>query len=101
MDYNPLPTLGLAKKAGRLAIGDGAVEAALQNRTARLVLLASDVSDNTRHRAQRLAEYGKCPLLTLPYTKEALGNALGRAVCAVAAITDVGFAASIRKKCGM
>ena len=45
-----LHLLGLAKKAGRLEIGEEPVGALCRARHARLILLASDAAPNTRRR---------------------------------------------------
>ena len=62
------------------------------------VLLASDAADNTIRRALHFSQAGKTICLTLPLTKEELGSGLGRTSCAMVAVTDVGFAASIAER---
>lgn len=76
-------------------MGEEPVEEACKSRKARVVLLAADAADNTVHRAQRLAEHGGVPLVTLPYDKGRLGFALGRSSCALLAMTDAGLAALV------
>ena len=93
-----LHLLGLARKAGRLEIGEEPVGAVCRARQARLVLLASDAADNTIRRARHFSQAGKTICLTLPLTKEELGSGLGRTSCAMVAVTDVGFAASIAER---
>ena len=44
------------------------------------------------------SQAGKTICLTLPLTKEELGSGLGRTSCAMVAVTDVGFAASIAER---
>ncbi len=95
---NVLSLLGLARKAGRLAIGEEPVGAAARARDARLILLARDASDNSARRAARFAEAGDCLLARIPADKVALGAAVGRASCAMLAVTDVGFADAIGKR---
>ena len=75
-----LHMLGLARKAGRLEIGEEPVGAACRARQAKLVLLACDAASN------------------VPFTKAELGFALGRGSCAMLALTDVGFASSLVQK---
>ena len=41
---------------------------------------------------------GACLCLTVPFDKDRLGRALGRTSCAMAAVTDIGFAEAIVKK---
>ena len=64
-----LHLLGLAKKAGRLEIGEEPVGAVCRAHHARLVLLASDAAPNTRRRAAHFGESGNVLFLELPYTK--------------------------------
>ena len=93
-----LRLLGLAKKAGRLEIGEEPVGAACRSRQARLVLLAADAAPNTLRRAAHFGEAGSVPWLEVPFGKAQLGLALGRSSCAMAAFTDAGFAAAAVEK---
>ncbi|MBR3560756.1 MAG: ribosomal L7Ae/L30e/S12e/Gadd45 family protein [Oscillospiraceae bacterium] len=95
---NILSMLGLARKAGRLEIGEEPVGAAARVHDARLILLASDAADNTRRRAKHFAETGACLLTQIGASKEELGAAVGRTSCAMLAITDIGFADAVAKK---
>ena len=91
--------LGLALRAGRLAVGEEPVRAASRSHKAYLLLLSSDAADNTIRRAHHFTQTGtKTICLTIPMTKEELGASLGRASCAMLALTDVGFAAALAKK---
>lgn len=93
-----LHLLGLAKKAGRLEIGEEPVGAACRAHYARLVLLASDAAPNTCRRAAHFGQAGNVLFLELPFTKAELGFLLGRGSCAMLALTDAGFAASVLEK---
>ena len=95
---NTLHLLGIAKKAGRLEVGEEPVGAAARARQARVILLASDAAANTARRAGHFGEAGSVLWLTVPYTKAELGGAVGRASCAMLALTDAGLAASLMKK---
>lgn len=95
---NILSLIGLCHKAGKLEIGEEPVGGAARSRQARLVLVASDAAENSRRRAQHFAEAGAAPWLGLPFTKAELGRVLGRTSCAMAAITDAGFAAALATK---
>ena len=90
--------LGLALRAGRLAVGEEPVGTACRCHQGYLLLLASDAADNTIRRALHFSQAGKTICLTLPLTKEELGSGLGRTSCAMVAVTDVGFAASIAER---
>ena len=95
---NTLHLLGIAKKAGRLEVGEEPVGAAARARQARVILLACDAAANTARRAGHFGEAGNVLWLTVPYTKAELGGAVGRASCAMLALTDAGLAASLVKK---
>ncbi len=95
---NALRLIGLARKAGKLEIGDEPVGAAARARQAKLILVAEDAAANTYRRAGHFGESGNVLFLTVPFTKAELGNALGRTSCAMLAMMDTGFAASLIKK---
>ena len=81
-----LNLIGLAKKAGKLEVGEEPVGAAARSKHARLILIASDAADNTRRRALHFGETGECICLEIPPT------------CALLALTDIGFAEAVAKK---
>lgn len=93
-----LSFLGLAKKAGRVEIGEEPVVSAARAKHARVILVASDAAAASVRRAYSFAQTGACLCLTVDATKDALGSALGRTSCAMAAVTDIGFAEAIVKK---
>lgn len=91
--------LGLALRAGRLAVGEEPVGAACRAHKAYLLLLASDAADNTIRRAHHFCQAGTNTIcLTLPLTKAEIGSGLGRSSCAMLAISDIGFAAAVADK---
>ena len=90
--------IGLAKKAGRVEIGEEPVGSAARSKHARVILVASDAAAGSVRRAYAFAQTGACLCLTIPVDKDALGRALGRSSCAMVAVTDVGFADAIVKK---
>ena len=93
-----LGLLGLAKKAGQLAVGEEPTGAAARAKDARLLLIASDAADNTMRRLRHFADAGACLYAVLPCTKDELGRAVGRTSCAMAAVMEIGFAEAIAKK---
>ncbi len=93
-----LHLLGLAKKAGRLELGEEPVGAACRARQARLILLAADAAPNTRRRAAHFGEAGGVLWLETPFDKSQLGFVLGRSSCAMLALTDAGFSAAVVEK---
>lgn len=95
MTDHTLNTLGLALRSGNLAVGEEPAAEACKSKRARLLLAASDAAENTLQKAARLAERCGVPLVMLPYEKSQVGFHLGRGVCALMAVTDAGFAASL------
>ena len=98
MTDSALSLLGLALRGGNLAVGEEPVREACKARRAWLVLSAADAAQNSADRARRWAEDGGAAWVRLPWDREALGAALGRKLCAVAALTDRGLAAALAEK---
>ena len=98
MTANALGLLGLARKAGKLELGEEPVGAACRGHKARLVLLASDAAENTADRARRAAGSANVRCVPTPFSKTELGAALGRGSCAALALTDEGFAKALLQK---
>jgi ribosomal protein L7Ae-like RNA K-turn-binding protein len=92
---NVLNTLGLARRAGALAVGEEPVAEACRTKKARVLLVAADAAENTGDKAGRLAGLCAAPVAVLPYDKAQVGFALGRSSCALLAVTDMGLAASL------
>ena len=84
--------LGLARRAGRLEIGEDGTLASINSGRAKAVFLAEDAAENSRRRTARLADEHHIPCRVLPVSKEALGGALGRDVVALVAVCDEGLA---------
>ena len=92
---NTLSMIGLALRAGRLECGEEPAGDACRERRCRLLMTACDAAENTLRKAGHFAELGQCLVVSLPFSKEELGAALGRGSCAVAAVTDLGLAQAI------
>ena len=98
MTDSALSLLGLALRGNRLAVGEEPVREACRARRAWLVMSASDAARNSIDRSRRMAEEGGVPWIRLPWDKETLGAALGRRLCASAALTDPGLTAALAEK---
>ena len=98
MTDSALSLLGLALRGGNLAVGEEPVREACKTRRARLVLTAADAAQNSADRSRRWAEADGVPWVRLFWGKEALGGALGRKTCAMAALTHRGLAAALAEK---
>lgn len=93
-----LSLIGLAKKAGRIEIGEEPVGSAARAKKARVILVANDAAAGSVRRAKAFSDIGACLMLRIDAGKDELGRALGRSSCAMAAVTDIGFADTIVKK---
>ena len=90
--------IGLAQKAGRLAVGEEPTGAAARARDARLILVAAAAAENSVRRVRHFADAGQCLWCRIGADKDALGRAVGRSSCAMLAVTDIGFAEAIARK---
>ena len=89
--------LSLARKAGRVELGEEPVGAAARAQHARLVVVASDAGDHTWRRAKSFVSGTDQPCVRVPFTKDELGQAVGRTSLALAAITDPALALAFLK----
>ena len=87
-----LGLLGIALRAGRLALGTRAVSSAARRGRLALLVLARDAS---RHAVGRLAPEARVAPRVTVASREALGRALGRREVAVVGVTDKALAARI------
>lgn len=89
-----LSRLGLAMRAGRVISGEEAVLEAIRSGEAKLVVLASDASENTKKKFRDKCSHYNVMLMT-GGTRFELGAAIGKTERVVLAVTDEGFAALI------
>ncbi len=97
MRERTLKLLGLMRRANTLALGEDHTATAVQSGKTRLLLLAADASDNARKRAESFARGRRFPLVTLPFLKEEISAHVGVGGCAMAAVTDMGFADALMR----
>lgn len=88
--------IGLARRAGCLALGTTAMEMAVKRRKAFLVILADDLSANSRESIERLCRRNNIPWFNYA-DRTHLGHIVGREARAVMAVTSQDFAAAIRR----
>lgn len=87
-----LSTLGLARVAKKLTIGTEQVRSCIKKGDAKLVIIASDVSDNTRREILDSCAFYNVEATVVSETMSQLSEALGKLhSVACAALTDVGF----------
>ena len=84
--------LSLARKGGRVELGEEPVGAAARALKARLIVVASDAGDHTWRRAKSFVAGTDQICIRLPYTKDEVGQATGRTSLAIAAFTDPALA---------
>ena len=86
-----LNLLGIARRAGCLAMGSHAATAALKTGRANLMLLSCDLSERSRRSLSGLCEARDIPWRTLSCDMEALSHAVG-AGAGCLTVNDDGFA---------
>ena len=89
--------LALARKAGRIELGEEPVGAAARAQHARLVIVANDASDHTWRRAKSFVAGTGQECLKVPFSKDEMGLAIGRTSLAIAAFTDPALALAFVK----
>lgn len=94
---NILSTIGLALRAGKVVSGEFMTESAVKSHSACLVIIAQDVSENTRKKFHNMCEFHQVPIREYS-TKDELGHSMGKEFRASLAVTDKGFAQAILKK---
>ena len=97
MREKTLNLLGLMRKANAIAVGETNTGGAVRAGKAKLLLLAADASDNARSRARGFTHGRDIVTVTLPFNKDEIAAHVGVSGCAMAAITDIGFANAFMK----
>jgi len=94
-DDQLLKLLGFANRARKLTFGMHATVSAIRKKNMRLVLLAADLSENSKRKITN--EIGtQTPILTVG-SKDFFGRIAGRAELGIVGVVDSSFAKSIRK----
>ena len=95
---NALFYIGIARKAGAIEVGETNSGNITRAGKARLLVLASDASDNAQNRAEGFVFGRNTPLVRLPFTKEELSQTTGVSGCSMAAFTDIGLASAFMER---
>ncbi|QEY35137.1 50S ribosomal protein L7ae [Caproiciproducens galactitolivorans] len=98
MNEKILQLLGIARRAGRLSLGNDAVIESLRKRSAKLVLLAKDLSRRTSGGVRFAADKEGIAVQVLPSTMDEISMALGKRT-GVVAVNDAGFASKLLTLC--
>ena len=94
-----LSLIGLAMKAGRCTSGEMMTESETKSGRARLVIIASDASENTKKKFRDMCKFYEVPIYIYG-DKDTLGHAMGKEFRASLAILDEGFAEGIQTELG-
>ncbi len=97
MEKNTLGIIGLAARARGIAIGTNQVLEAIRGKKAKLVLIASNVSDNTRKSLLDKSSFYSAKAEEIDITSEELGRAVGHSNTAAIAFTDINFVNAYKK----
>ena len=92
-----LSLLGLAFRSGNLVSGEFAAREAVRKKTAALIIVANDASDNTKKKFRNMCEFYEVPIYFYK-DKDTLGHAMGKEFRASLAILDEGFADGIQRE---
>ena len=92
-----LSLMSIAARGRNLVSGEFAVENAVKTGTAFLVVIGTDVSENTRKMFSNMCEFYRVPIYQFG-TKETLGHAIGKEFRASLAVTDEGLANALIKQ---
>ena len=84
--------MSLARKGGKIELGEEPVGDITRALKGHLVLVASDASDHTWRRAKSFVAGTDQQAIRVKFTKEELGMAVGRTALAIAAFTDAALA---------
>lgn len=94
MKPNYLNMLGLAFRARKCSLGEETIIKDIQQRKAKLVLLASDTGKQTMKKITDKCSYYQIPF-KIADDRETLSNAIGKSGRVAIAILDEGFAKKI------
>lgn len=95
MNKKIMSMFSLCQKAGKIVSGEFAVEKALQDGSANIVIIASDASANTKKKFENKAFFYEIETIIFS-TKEEISQAIGKLNRSVFAIIDEGFANKIK-----
>ena len=88
--------LSLAAKAGFIDSGEFSTEKSVKEGKAKLVILASDASDNTKKKFKNISEFRGVRMVEFG-RKDKLGHAIGKEFRASLSIRDDGMAQAVLK----
>ncbi|MDL2281295.1 ribosomal L7Ae/L30e/S12e/Gadd45 family protein [Selenomonadales bacterium OttesenSCG-928-I06] len=87
--------LGFAQKSGKLISGEESILKAIKSNKVKLLLIASDSSENTKETYFNQVVYYNVPCKETVLTKEEIGSSIGKVQRSAVAIADEGFTKAI------
>lgn len=99
-NHKVLSLISLSMKAGKVVSGGFCTEKAIKNGSARLVIISSEASENTRKKFTDMCRYRQIPWYVFG-EKEELGHAMGKEFRVMLAITDENLAAALKAQLGL
>ena len=97
MNSNTINFFGLIRRAGKLTVGCDPVIDSMAKGKAKLVVMAGDISANTKKTVLRNSKSYGVHTIIVKCTKDELSFAVGK-LAAVISVDDEGFAESLEKK---
>ena len=95
--HKALNYMSLARRGGRIELGEEPCGGAARAGHARLIVVASDASPHTWRRAKSYTAGTDQQCMKVPFSKDELGAAIGRTSLAMAAFTDPAMALAFVK----
>ena len=95
--HKALNYMSLARRGGRIELGEEPCGAAARAGHAKLIVVASDASPHTWRRAKSYTAGTDQQCLRVPFSKDEMGEAIGRTSLAMAAFTDPALALAFVK----
>lgn len=95
--HKALSLVGIAKKAGRISVGESAVKDSIRFGKCGLVIIAGDASDNTKKSVINSCKYYGATYYEVG-TKEEIGRAIGKGNTSSVSVNDEGLAKAIEEK---
>ncbi len=91
-----LGLIGLAARARKIAFGADSVEMELKKKKVYLIIVATDSSERTKSKYQKLSEEHNVPII-ITETIETLSKAIGKNNKAIIGIEDMNISKEIKK----
>ncbi len=95
MNDKILTLLGFASKSGNLSFGADSVKESLKRSKAKLVIIASDISDKSSKEIHFFSDKENVPVINAEYTIETLSHATGKKG-GIISVNEKGFADAIK-----